>query len=52
MNSSRHTEYRAACDSKFELSTVFKSAEELEVLRKDVPKADVSEDAKKAEVME
>ncbi|KAL4251971.1 NMDA receptor-regulated protein 1a [Abortiporus biennis] len=34
VNSSRAEEFRKACDSKFELSTLFKSAEELAELRK------------------
>jgi len=40
MQSPRQDEYRAACDAKFELSTVFKSLSELEVLRKGATKGD------------
>lgn len=49
IQSAKQGEFRAACDAKFELSTVFKTVEQLEVLRKDMPKADVTEGADKVE---
>jgi peptide alpha-N-acetyltransferase len=44
IKSSRIDEFRAACDAKFELSTVFKSPAELAVLRKKVIAGDVDTD--------
>ncbi|KAF7975522.1 hypothetical protein HWV62_9339 [Athelia sp. TMB] len=51
IQSPRHEEYRISCDTRFEHSTVFKPAEYLDALRKDVPKAEVSEEVDKAEVV-
>jgi N-alpha-acetyltransferase 15/16, NatA auxiliary subunit len=51
IQSPRQDEYRAACDARFELSTVFKTSSELEVLRKDATKGDIAEEVDKLEVI-
>ena len=51
LQSPRQDEYRIACDLKFELSTVFKSPGELEVLRKGAGKGDIMEDTDELEVI-
>jgi len=51
IHSPRQGEYRAACDAKFELSTVFKTSSELAVLRKDATKGDIEDETDKLEVV-
>lgn len=51
VQSPRQDEYRTACDAKFELSTVFKPSNELEVLRKEATKGDNREELDKLEVV-
>jgi hypothetical protein len=51
IQSPRQDEYRIACDAKFELSTMFKTPSELEVLRKGAAKGDTIEDTDNLEVI-
>jgi peptide alpha-N-acetyltransferase len=51
IQSPRQDEYRAACDTKFELSTIFKTSSELAVLRKDATKGDIADETDKLEVV-
>jgi N-alpha-acetyltransferase 15/16, NatA auxiliary subunit len=41
INSSRTNEFRSKCDAKFELSTMFKTAAEQEVLKKMVMQSSI-----------
>lgn len=50
LKSSRAEEYREACDAKFELSTVFKSAEQLAELRKEAVSGGIDSTPADAEV--
>lgn len=51
IGSPRVDEYRASCDARFELSTVFKTRAELDALRKDILSGGEKDDADKAEVL-
>ena len=52
LKSSRVEEFRAACDSKFEIATVFKPSEELPTLRRTALGMDIAQaDGEKAEVV-
>jgi hypothetical protein len=53
VKSSRAEEFRIACNDRFELSTLFKSAEEIAVLQKELeePEESRSEDSESPETV-